>query len=165
MVRSLVFLLFFIVFSGHLQEIIKDEDFVPKIRFMKEDLLNRLTDLEFKVTQGRESEYPREGKFENFFEAGKYNCIVCNEYLFSSEDKFQNKGFASFWKADGNIVDIYDWFYGMERIEARCGNCGSYMGHAYDNKIRIGERKYFMNSCALNFEPVNYELVKNVFKE
>src|SRR4051812_43631774 len=62
------------------------------------DLLSRLTPLEYHVTQEAGTERPFTGRWWNNHDDGVYRCIVCNEALFDSGEKFESgTGWPSFW--------------------------------------------------------------------
>jgi peptide methionine sulfoxide reductase MsrB len=51
-------------------------------KFSKDELKKTLTLLQFKVTQEKATERPFTGEYDNFYEKGKYECIVCKTILF-----------------------------------------------------------------------------------
>jgi peptide methionine sulfoxide reductase MsrB len=51
-------------------------------RFSKDELKKTLTPLQYKVTQEKATERPYTGEYDNFYEKGKYQCIVCKTILF-----------------------------------------------------------------------------------
>lgn len=105
----------------------------------------------------------REGGTERAFtgdllhnkESGDYLCGACGNPLFSSETKFDSgSGWPSFWDPmyKNNIQAIEDTSHGMRRVEVRCANCGSHLGHVFDDapQTPTGQR-YCINSAALKF--------------
>lgn len=115
----------------------------------------KLTPEQYKTLRENGTEHPFTGKFFNFFEDGMYHCAACGQPLFSSDTKYEsNCGWPSFDKSiEGNVVFKDDDSYGMHRIEVRCSNCNSHLGHVFDvNDTKTG--KWFcINSSALNFTP------------
>jgi peptide-methionine (R)-S-oxide reductase len=88
---------------------------------------------------------------------GIYHCRACNAELFRSETKFESHcGWPSFYDPkDSDAVElIEDRTFGMKRVEVRCKNCGSHLGHVFEDapQTPTGER-YCMNSVSLTFEP------------
>ena len=55
----------------------------PSTQKSQRDLKNELTELEYQVTQEKKTEPPFEGKYYTHFEPGVYQCLVCDEKLFS----------------------------------------------------------------------------------
>jgi peptide-methionine (R)-S-oxide reductase len=88
---------------------------------------------------------------------GKFVCGACGQMLFDAANKFESgSGWPSFDQAVSNdaVELIEDKSYGMRRVEVRCSNCHSHLGHVFDDGPRetTGER-FCMNSLALEFEP------------
>jgi peptide-methionine (R)-S-oxide reductase len=96
------------------------------------------------------------GKYYNNHETGMYECAACGHPLFSSDAKFESgSGWPSFDQpANRENVELReDNSYGMHRTEVICKNCGSHLGHVFDDgpKETTGLR-YCINSNALNFK-------------
>lgn len=67
-------------------------------KFTVEFLKKKLNPMQYYVTQEKGTEPPFENEFYNHFEKGKYNCIVCEEFLFKSEWKYPcSCGWAAFY--------------------------------------------------------------------
>ena len=97
------------------------------------------------------TERPFTGEYDKHFETGNYHCADCNKLLFSSESKFDSGcGWPSFSKevSDANITQLKDTSHGMVRIEVRCSNCDSHLGHLFHESR--GPR-YCINSICLDF--------------
>jgi methionine-R-sulfoxide reductase len=56
----------------------------------KKDLKERLTPLQYHVTQEAGTERPYTGKYNKFYEQGTYVCVVCKQELFSSDTKYDS---------------------------------------------------------------------------
>jgi peptide-methionine (R)-S-oxide reductase len=87
--------------------------------------------------------------------AGFYTCAACNAELFKSGTKFDSHcGWPSFYESvrPEAVELIEDNTIGMHRTEVRCANCGSHLGHVFDDGFGTptGDR-YCMNSLSLNF--------------
>ena len=113
-----------------------------------------LTDQEYHVLRNKGTERPHTGTYNLHFEKGTYCCKACNEALFESNSKFESHcGWPSFDEAlEGKIEYQKDTSHGMIRIEILCNNCGSHLGHVFnDGPTETGVR-YCVNSLSLQFE-------------
>ncbi len=91
--------------------------------------------------------------------AGVYTCGACNAELFKSGTKFDSgSGWPSFYESvrPEAVELVEDRSYGMVQTEVRCANCGSHLGHVFDDGYGTptGDR-YCMNSVSLEFKPAN----------
>jgi peptide-methionine (R)-S-oxide reductase len=50
----------------------------------------KLTDEQYRITQQKGTESPFTGKYYKHEETGIYNCVCCDNPLFSSETKYES---------------------------------------------------------------------------
>lgn len=115
----------------------------------------KLTPDQYKVMREKGTEAPFAGKYWNNHEKGMYVCAACGAQLFSSDTKFDSgTGWPSFDNPVNreNVQLSEDVSHGMLRSEVVCKNCGSHLGHIFDDgpKESTGKR-YCINSCSLEF--------------
>ena len=121
----------------------------------EEDWKAQLSKEEYRVLRQSGTEFPHTGKYNLHFEEGMYRCKACNAPLFESEHKFSSGcGWPSFDQAiEGAIEYLRDTSHGMIRTETRCANCGSHLGHVFDDgPLETTGQRYCINSVSLDFE-------------
>jgi peptide-methionine (R)-S-oxide reductase len=102
------------------------------------------------------TEAPFSGAYVDNHDQGVYRCKVCNNVLFSSDTKFESgSGWPSFTDpmVAENVGIREDHTHGMSRTEVFCKNCGSHLGHLFnDDPKEAGGKRYCINSVSLDFE-------------
>lgn len=120
-----------------------------------QDNINKLTPLQYKVTQENATERPFQNEYDNEFREGIYVDIVSKKVLFSSIDKFDSHcGWPSFTKPinEEEVYEKEDFTHGMHRIEIRSSDADSHLGHVFDDGPN-GNLRYCINSASLEFIP------------
>ena len=110
----------------------------------------------FKVLREAATERPWSGALLDEKRDGVYVCKACGNELFKSTAKFESgSGWPSFFEpvSETSVELKEDNEYGMVRTEVLCANCGSHLGHLFDDapQTPTGDR-FCMNSLSLDFE-------------
>ncbi len=115
----------------------------------------RLSDDQYRILREKGTEPPHTGKYNLHFQDGEYRCAACDAKLFTGDQKFKsNCGWPSFDQAiEGSIEYVQDTSFGMIRIEILCSNCGSHLGHVFDDGPTDTGQRYCVNSASIEFEP------------
>lgn len=123
----------------------------------KESLKNKLTEIQYRVTQENSTEQPFLNEYHDKFDEGIYVDIVSLEPLFISDDKFDSGcGWPAFSKPINRklIKEKIDKSHGMVRTEVRSDSSDSHLGHVFcDGPEELGGLRYCINSAALKFIP------------
>ena len=137
-------------------------------KYNKDELKNRLTEEQYKVTQENGTEPPFVNEYFDNFKEGIYVDIVSLEPLFVSDDKFDSGcGWPAFSKPINRklINEKVDRSHGMIRTEVRSSSSDSHVGHVFcDGPEELGGLRYCINSSALKFIPKE-EMKKKGYEE
>lgn len=121
----------------------------------REELIEKLSPIEYKVTQESATERPFTHEYNENYEDGIYVDIVSGEPLFSSKDKFDaGCGWPSFTRPleDEHIIEKRDLSHGMIRTEVRSKYADSHLGHVFpDGPRNKGGLRYCINGASLRF--------------
>ncbi len=116
----------------------------------------RLSPAEFRVLRQGGTEAPFAGEYVDTKTQGVYACRACGAKLFDSVTKFDSHcGWPSFDEAiPGTIRYLEDRSHGMVRVEVRCANCDSHLGHRFDGEHYTPKNaRYCINSISLRLTP------------
>lgn len=116
----------------------------------------KLSPDQYRVLRQKGTEAPGTGKYVDNHEDGTYRCMACGQELFGSDTKFES---GSGWPSFTDPVNLEhvtlhdDSTMGMVRTEVTCSNCGSHLGHVFDDgPADKGGKRFCINSVSLDFE-------------
>ncbi len=117
----------------------------------------KLTPEEYHILREKGTEQPFTGKYYLNQDTGIYECGACGQPLFSSDAKFDAAcGWPSFDDpmSKETVALRDDFSHGTHRVEVICKNCGSHLGHVFDDgPTDTTGKRYCINSTAINFKP------------
>lgn len=125
------------------------------VQHSEEEWRKKLSPEQYRVLREKGTEPPHSGKYNLHFQDGEYRCAACNAKLFQSDQKFEsNCGWPSFDDAiEGSIEYVQDRSFGMIRTEILCANCGSHLGHVFDDGPTETGQRFCVNSASIDFNP------------
>lgn len=121
-----------------------------------EEMKQKLTPEQYHILREKGTEAPFSGKLLHNKDDGDYTCAACGAVVFKSDTKFDSgSGWPSFYDmaADHAVTLSQDSTLGMSRTEVTCTNCGSHLGHMFEDvpDQPTGQR-FCINSAALDFK-------------
>ncbi|RAP29508.1 peptide-methionine (R)-S-oxide reductase [Candidatus Marinamargulisbacteria bacterium SCGC AG-343-D04] len=120
------------------------------------EMKEKLTELEYDVTQCGGTEPAFNNEFWNHHDVGIYVDKVTGEPLFLSTDKFDSgTGWPSFTKPIQRdaLTEHKDLSVGMMRVEVKSAQGDSHLGHVFPDGPAPTGLRYCINSAALRFIP------------
>ncbi|ALW88087.1 peptide-methionine (R)-S-oxide reductase MsrB [Deinococcus actinosclerus] len=131
----------------------------PFVKPSDAELRERLTPMQYSVTQHEGTERAFTGEYWDHTEEGIYVDVVSGEPLFSSLDKYDaGCGWPSFTRPIPSVTltENTDYKIGYARTEVRSAVADSHLGHVFpDGPREHGGLRYCINSAAMRFVPVS----------
>ena len=124
----------------------------------KIELRERLTPLQWEVTQNGATERPFVNEYDHEFRPGIYVDITDGTPLFISAKKYDSGcGWPAFTRpiTQDLITELPEYSFGRTRTEVRSASSGAHLGHVFpDGPAEDGGLRYCINSAALKFIPL-----------
>jgi peptide-methionine (R)-S-oxide reductase len=122
----------------------------------KDELQKKLSPEQYRILVEKGTEAPFTGALLHEKRNGDYLCAACGQVVFKSDTKFDS---GSGWPSFNNPINKQavilneDNSLGMKRVEVTCANCGSHLGHVFeDAPEQPTGMRYCINSASLNFK-------------
>jgi peptide-methionine (R)-S-oxide reductase len=114
-----------------------------------------LTPEQFRVLREHGTERAGSSPLNDEKRTCSYHCGACGQALFGSGTKYDSgSGWPSFFRPLPDAVAMTpDTTHGMTRVEVHCKNCGSHLGHVFNDGPQPTGQRYCMNGLSLKFEP------------
>lgn len=115
----------------------------------------RLSEEEYYILRKEGTERPRTSVLNDEKRKGNYQCVGCEQALFSSEMKFDSgTGWPSFFDYLPNALEFKtDFKLVIPRREYHCSKCGGHHGHVFKDGPEPTGLRYCNNGLVLNFIP------------
>lgn len=116
----------------------------------------QLNELEYYVLRQAGTERAFTSPLDKIYEPGTYHCKACDIKLYESEHKFDSgTGWPSFDRGLNENLELdVDYKVGYARTELKCANCGSHLGHKFDDgPAKTTGKRHCINGVALSFKP------------
>lgn len=132
--------------------------YTPAVVKTDQEWRQELSPEEFRVLRQSGTERAYTGEYTDTHTEGVYKCRACGSELFRSNEKFDSHcGWPSFFapSEEGTVRYIHDRTMGMDRVEVRCANCDSHLGHVFEGEGygTPTDKRYCINSVSMTLVP------------
>lgn len=132
------------------------------MQISEDEWKDKLTPEQYHVLREKGTEAAGTGHLLHNNKTGDYTCAACGTLLFHSDTKFESTlpglvGWPAFADPASNDALILqpDDSLGTTRTEITCKNCGSHLGHLFEDPTSPNGQHYCVNSAALGFKEKN----------
>ena len=129
------------------------------VQLSEDEWKDKLNPQQYKILREKGTETSFSGKLLHNDKSGEYICAACNKVVFKSDTKFESgSGWPSFYDPANTAAVrlVEDASHGMVRVEVSCANCGSHLGHVFnDAPDQPTGMRFCINSAALDFKEKN----------
>ena len=157
--KSIVWIALIFLFMSCKSEAQQDKKEVNyKVQKTESEWKAELSAEEYNILREAGTETPFSSPLNKVKEPGTFVCAACGNELYETQHKFESgSGWPSFDRAiQGSLAYSSDRKLGYERSELLCGDCGSHLGHVFDDGPReTTGKRHCINGVALEFIPKN----------
>ena len=124
----------------------------------KDPLKDKLTKLQYDVTQNCSTQPPFQNEYWDNKEDGIYDDIISGKPLFCSIHKYDSgTGWPSFYDIinDDAVKESDDYELGYKRTELKSTSSNAHLGHLFNDGPKQTGMRYCINSASLKF--IKYE--------